>query len=139
MREIYHCFWVNVSLEKVYSALTDKDGLAGWWTSDLEFHGTLGDVSTFRFNSGAFNKMKTKTIEPGRIEWECLDGHESWIGTQISFELRKDNGRTKVCFSHYGWKEQTEYVGECSFHWACHLVSLQKYCEIGQRIADNEA
>jgi hypothetical protein len=94
--------------------------------------GKVGSISTFRFKSGAFNKMQIKRLEPDYVEWECMDGHQEWVGTQICFELRREEGRTKVCFSHSGWEELTEYVGECSFHWANYLWSLQKYCETGQ-------
>lgn len=131
MKEIYHCIWINAPLQKVYRAVTEKDGLSGWWTKNLDTANKVGSISTFRFKSGAFNKMKIKSLNQAKIEWECVDGHEEWIGTQITFEMRKDSDRTKVCFSHYGWKEQSEYTGECSFHWANYLVSLKKFCETG--------
>jgi uncharacterized protein YndB with AHSA1/START domain len=134
LEEIYHCFWVHAPLAGVYSALTDKEGLSGWWTKEVTSEETEapGGELTFRFKSGAFNKMKMKLLEPNKVEWECLDGHEEWIRTFIRFELRQEGELTKVCFSHYGWRALTEYVGECSFHWAYYFISLQKYCETGQ-------
>lgn len=131
MREIYHCFRIGVPLDKVYSAITTKSGLSGWWTKNSDVVGSVGSVSTFRFSSGAFNKMLITNLEPKKIEWRCVDGHDEWKETQLSFELKPDGKRTRVCFSHYGFREQTEYVGECSFHWAYYLLSLQKYCESG--------
>ena len=132
LKEIFHCFWVDAPLLKVYSALTEVGGLTGWWTKGAESDGRLDNVLMFRFKSGAYNKMKVKLSEPNKVEWECLDGHKEWIGTRILFELRQDGELIKVCFSHYGWKEITEYFGECSFHWAHYFVSLQNYCETGQ-------
>ena len=131
MKHIFHCFWVNAPLVKVYSTLTDKEGLTGWWARNVDSEGTLGSISTFRFKSGAFNKMKIRLLESTKIQWECVDGHAEWIGTHVMFKLRQDDERVKVCFSHYGWRKQTEYVGECSFHWAYYLMSLQQYCESG--------
>ncbi len=136
MKEIYHCFWINAPLRKVYWAVTEKSGLSGWWTKSSEVSNRVGGISTFRFKSGAFNKMKIKSLSPTKIDWECVDGHEEWIGTQVTFELRKDGDGTKVCFSHYGWKTQSEYTGECSFHWANYLVSLKKLCETGYGTPD---
>ena len=136
MKEIYHCFWIKSPLHKVYLALTDKSGLSGWWTRSSDVDGTVGSISTFRFKSGAFNKMKIKSLDPNKIDWVCMDGHEEWIGTQITFELRKKGDKTKVCFSHYGWKTQSEYTGECSYHWANYFVSLKKLCETGQGVPD---
>ncbi|MDH3891861.1 MAG: SRPBCC domain-containing protein [candidate division Zixibacteria bacterium] len=132
MKEIYHCLHISAHLQEIYSALTDKEGLAGWWTKDVDVEGTPGSVSTFRFASGAFNQMKIVLLEPTRVCWECVDGHTEWIGTHVLFELSQDDEGVRVCFSHYGFREQTEYVGACSFHWAYYLTSLQKYCETGQ-------
>lgn len=136
MKEIYHCFNIGASAEKVYSALTSKSGLSGWWTKSAEVDGTVGSISTFRFSSGAFNKMLITDAEPGKIEWKCVDGHDEWKETKLTFELRQESGGTKVCFSHYSFREQTEYVGECSFHWAYYLTSLQQYCETGKGTPD---
>ena len=131
MKEIYHCVRINAPLQKVYWAVTEKDGLSGWWTKNLNVDNKVGGISTFQFKSGAFNKMKIKNLSPAKIEWECVAGHEEWIGTQVTFEMRKDGDGTKVCFSHHGWKTQSEYTGECSFYWANYLVSLKKLCETG--------
>lgn len=136
MKEIYHCFWINAPIQKIYSALTEESGLSGWWTKYLKVGRTVDSISTFRFQSDAFNKMRIMRLDPQRIEWECVDGHEAWIGTKICFELRPEEEATKVCFSHYNWKTQSEYTGECSFHWANYLESLQKYCETGEGMPD---
>ena len=132
MNRIYHCFRVKAPLARVRAALTSREGLSGWWTMNVETAGTVGSVSTFRFSSGAFNRMKIIALDPDRVEWECVDGHTEWIGTRVRFELREEVDGVKVCFSHFGWRELTEYVGECSFHWANYFVSLQSYCESGQ-------
>jgi uncharacterized protein YndB with AHSA1/START domain len=136
MIEIYHCLEINAPLKKVYWAVTEKEGLSGWWTKSLDADNKAGSVSTFRFKSGAFNKMKIMNISPDKIEWECIDGHSEWIGTKITFNLRKYREQTRVCFSHYNWKTQSEYTGECSFHWAQYLVSLKKLCETGSGMPD---
>jgi len=36
MREIYHCLTIDVPAEKVYKAVTEKSGLSGWWTKNVE-------------------------------------------------------------------------------------------------------
>lgn len=131
MKEIYHCLEIDAPREKVFRAITEKEGLAGWWTKTLQHTGEVGSISTFRFKSGAFNKMKIVGIDPALIEWQCVDGHEEWQGTHIHFELTGQGRKTKLCFSHFGFRRQTEYVGECSFHWANYLVSLKQYCETG--------
>ena len=132
MHRIFHCFEIKASRDKVHRALTTKEGLTGWWTTDVEGGEAIGSVYTFRFTSGAFNKMSVQTLEPDRIGWECTDGHTEWIETHVLFALRQERDRIKVLFSHSGWRELTEYVGECSFQWAYYMTSLQRYCETGQ-------
>jgi uncharacterized protein YndB with AHSA1/START domain len=132
MKEINHSLAIQAPPEKIFQALTTKNGLSGWWTKNLEVTGTVGSISTFRFKSGAFNKMKIIYTESDFIEWLCVDGHDEWKGTHITFELDNQGEETKVCFSHFGFKEQTKYVGECSFHWACYLFSLKNFCETGK-------
>ena len=129
MKEIYHCFRIKAYPGKVYKALTSKSGLAGWWTEDLEHSGEPGSISTFRFKSGAFNRMQIITSQPHWIEWQCIDGHEQWKGSRITFELCELPAETLVCFSHFGFKEQTTYIGECSFFWARYFIQLQQLCE----------
>jgi len=138
MERIYHCFWVKAPLDQVYKALTEKEGLTGWWTKNIDGSGTPGNILTFHFSSGAFNRMKIISIKPNKIEWECVDGHEEWIGTRVLFELCPSGKYVKVCFSHSGWRELTEYVGECSFHWAQYFVSLQRYCESGRGMPNKD-
>lgn len=119
-------------MDTVLKAVSSKSGLASWWTKNMDHIGMVGSISTFRFKSGAFSKMKIIKAEPGLIEWLCVDGHDEWKGTHVTFELENQGEETKVCFSHYGFKEQTEYVGECSFHWANYLISLKNFCETGK-------
>lgn len=123
-------------MDTVLEAVSSTSGLASWWTKNLEVTGTIGSISTFRFKSGAFNKMKIIRAEPSLIEWLCIDGHKEWIGTHVTFELDHRGKETKVCFSHFGFKEQTEYIGECSFHWAKYMISLQQYCKTGIGMPD---
>ena len=58
MKEIYICLNIKAPLNKIYWAVTKKPGLSGWWTINLDVKNNVGEISTFRFTSGAFNKMK---------------------------------------------------------------------------------
>ena len=132
IKEIYYCLSIKTGSDKIFRAISTRNGIAGWWTKNLDHTGTVGSISTFRFSSGAFNKMKIIKAESNYIEWLCVDGHKEWIDTHIMFKLSSVENGTKVCFSHFGFNEQTEYVGECSFHWAKYMISLQQFCEIGK-------
>jgi uncharacterized protein YndB with AHSA1/START domain len=126
--------------EVVYRAVTTSQGLARWWTEDLEIASHVGGVSTFRFSSGAFNRMRLVGLSPDeRVEWECVDGASEWIRTSVSFELREYEGGTRLLFEHGDWREASVYMAECSFQWARYLESLKQYCQVGVGDPDQRA
>ncbi len=128
---------IRVPPGSVYRAVTDPAGLAGWWTTDLDVATQVGGVSTFRFRSGAFNRMRISSLSPHRrVEWECVDGAGEWIGTFVSFEMEERDGGTTLLFEHGDWRDATVYMAECSDHWARYLTSLKGYCEEGRGCPD---
>jgi uncharacterized protein YndB with AHSA1/START domain len=53
MPDILHRVGIQASAEKVYWALTDEEGLAGWWTRKVEASPGVGSVIEFRFDDKA--------------------------------------------------------------------------------------
>ena len=45
-----------------------------------------------------------------RVEWLCVDGPAEWIGTQISFDLSRQDDQTILIFGHRGWREAVEFM-----------------------------
>jgi len=132
--EIAHALAIDAEPAVVWRALTTSEGLAGWWTRDLEVAEGVGGTSTFRFRSGAFNRMRIVAVEvERRLEWECVDGAEEWIGTRVEFRVDPDGeGGTRLGFRHFDWRAHTDYLAECSYHWAVYLGSLQRFCVRGR-------
>jgi diamine N-acetyltransferase len=132
--EIAHALEIDAEPAIVWRALTTPDGLAGWWTRDLDVAEGVGGASTFRFRSGAFNRMRVVAVEAERrLEWECVDGADEWIGTRVEFRVGPDGeGGTRLGFRHFDWQGQTDYLAECSYHWAVYLGSLQRLCVRGR-------
>src|SRR5215207_3539785 len=136
MVDILHRIGVTSSPDDVYSALTTIDGLSAWWTEDTKGDGNVGGVIQFRFDGapdpGGFD-MKVLEAQPReRVLWEVVDGPEEWVGTQIGFELKEEDGFTIVLFSHQGWKEPVEFMYHCSTKWATFLMSLKELIETGK-------
>ena len=76
--------------------------------------------------------MKVLDAQPAElVRWEVIDGPEEWIGTQIRFQLKQEDGFTIVLFGHEGWKEPVEFMYHCSTKWATFLMSLKKLVETG--------
>src|SRR5580658_7307869 len=106
MVDILHKIGVkSPSPGRVYEALATREGLAGWWTSDTRGQGEVGEVLQFRFGTGGFD-MKVLELRPATyVLWQVVDGPQEWIGTTISWELRREGDWTVVFFKHQGWKE----------------------------------
>ncbi|MEJ3742858.1 SRPBCC domain-containing protein [Actinomycetes bacterium KLBMP 9797] len=132
MVDILHRIGVTSAPDDVYAALTTVDGLAGWWTEETDGDAGVGGVLRFRFVPGGFDMKVLETRPAELVRWEVVDGPAEWIGTQVRFELKQEDGFTIVLFRHEGWKEQVEFMNHCSTKWATFLMSLKKLVETGK-------
>ena len=131
MAAIRHNVVIKAPAKKIYNAITTQEGLAGWWTTDTTAKPEVGFVNVFIF--GKFrNEMKvTELSRNKKVQWECIQSIEEWIGTTISFELEEKENHTLLRFVHGGWKEETDVFASCSYDWASFLASLKSLCEKG--------
>jgi uncharacterized protein YndB with AHSA1/START domain len=133
MFNIVHRVEVKSSTDKVFAALTEEKGLAGWWSKSVAASPVVGVINKFRFGDRGFNDMRVVELLPGkRVRWQCVDGAPEWIGTELTFDLKSDAGSTVVLFAQRGWKEQVEFMHYCSTKWATYLLSLKSLCETGK-------
>jgi len=134
MALIYHLFKIKVyDPERVYDALTTPQGLASWWTTDVEALPQVESLATFRFEDGYQTSMRVVELLPDRrVLWECIEGHGEWLGTTVAFEIAPVAGGTTLRFYHAGWEEESDLFGNCNYHWAMFLGSLKSYLETGK-------
>ncbi|GIH15412.1 SRPBCC family protein [Rugosimonospora africana] len=132
MVDILHRIGVTSSPDEVYAALTTTDGLAGWWTEDTDGDADVGGVLQFRFIPGGFDIKVLETSPATSVLWEVVDGPDEWLGTQIRFDLKREDDFTIVLFRHEGWREPVEFMYHCSTKWATFLMSLKRLVETGK-------
>jgi uncharacterized protein YndB with AHSA1/START domain len=132
MVDILHRVGATAAPEKVYDALTTRDGLTAWWTTDTTGDAAVGGTIQFRFgDTGGFD-MKVLDQRPNeRVEWEVTDGPAEWVGTHVSFDLKREADFTIILFKHEGWREPVEFMSHCSTKWATFLMSLKQLVETG--------
>ena len=137
MPDILHRVGIRSSLESVYKAVTTRDGLAGWWTTQTEGEGNkVGNVVKFRFGAGGFD-MRVVELQPGKqVLWQVVEGPPEWIGTKVSWELKQEGDYVIVLFKHQGWKEPVEFMHHCSTKWGIFLMSLKSLVETGTGAPD---
>jgi hypothetical protein len=76
--------------------------------------------------------MRVEAQRPGeRVAWLCTDHTGEWKGTQLTFDLLEDAGRTTLMFGHRAWREGSQFFAHCSMKWATFLLSLRELVESG--------
>lgn len=122
---------IKATPEEVYNAISTEQGLASWWAKQTKAKPEVGFINIFRFGD-FINKIKVTELIPNeKVQWECIDSIEEWIGTYISFELEAKPEKTLVRFTHGDWKQVTDLFAGCTYDWARFLSSLKSLCETG--------
>ena len=133
MSDILHRVGIKSSANDTYRALTTRQGLAGWWTTDTRGSCDLGGVIEFHFGTRGRVDMKVLELDSDkRVVWQVVDGPADWIGSKVSFELKQEGEQTTVLFKHQGWSEQSEFMHHCSTKWASFLMSMKAHIESGK-------
>lgn len=133
MADILHKVGIQGSADAVYGALTTREGLCAWWTTDTQGNSKVGSVLQFRFGSlGGFD-MRVLELEPAKqVLWQVTEGPAEWIGTKIRWELKQEEDYTSVLFKHEDWKEAGDFMHHCSTKWGSFLMSLKALVETGK-------
>ncbi|HYF31065.1 MAG TPA: SRPBCC domain-containing protein [Chitinophagaceae bacterium] len=138
MVDINHRIGIKSSADQVYKALSTIEGLANWWTEEVEGDSTVGGRITFTFRSlagelkGSMIMEVQELIDQKSVRWRCIDGPAEWMGTDITFQLSQHGDQTIIIFGHRNWREAIEFTAHCSMKWAVFLLSLRQYVETGE-------
>ena len=154
MPNIHHAVLIGAPADKVFSALTTREGLAAWWTPEGKAEAKLDSVAGFSFGPSYTKEMKITELTPPKfVKWHCLGGAGEWIGTDISFRLHggdrdsllraypeitdqieqgRGEQRTLLVMHHDGWRDHTLMFAECSYTWGQFLRGLRSLCESGK-------
>ncbi|GAC1693672.1 MAG: SRPBCC domain-containing protein [Steroidobacteraceae bacterium] len=137
MADIVHRVGIKSSVGAAYQALATREGVAGWWTDDVEGESRVGSTLGFRFSAGGKElgrcAARVLDLRPNAVvRWQVTDGPAEWVGTHISFELKQEGEYAIVLFRHQGWKEPVEFMHHCSTKWAIFMMSLKALVETGQ-------
>jgi uncharacterized protein YndB with AHSA1/START domain len=133
MYSIKHLFSISSKSKTVYEALTTHQGISSWWTPTNKIEPVAGSIAEFNFGEKYKNKFKILELRENKIvHWECIEGDREWRGTKFKFILEEDSEKTIVRFSHYDWREDTDFYASCNYQWGCYMRSIKEYCETGK-------
>jgi uncharacterized protein YndB with AHSA1/START domain len=127
MDTIRHRVGIDAPPERLHDALTTLDGLASWWTRDVEGDPSEGGKLTFSFGEGRTVDVEVVTVDlPRQVVWRCIGGPDEWLDATFRFDLAPGaDGETVVLFQHEGWREPVEFMFHCSTKWGYYLLSLK--------------
>jgi uncharacterized protein YndB with AHSA1/START domain len=130
MAIIYHQILIKAVRSKIYEAITTQGGISRWWTADCVVKPEVGFINEFRIGTQAHYKMKVIHLQSGySVEWKCLNQHDDWSGTQLSFHLADKGEHTCLDFKQTGFSSESEAYASSNYQWARHLTLLKEYCE----------
>ena len=131
MHECKHEVMIQSDFEKIIKAITTREGLSSWWTSDVEAHPKPGTTAKFGFyNREVVFTMKVDKITQESVEWSCVDGPDEWVGTKQKFSLlQAEKGSTLLRFVHSGWKSDSGSYPRCNTTWGHLMILLRNYVE----------
>ena len=138
MVSIIHRIGIRAAQEKVYKAISTIEGLASWWTKEVEGEEQPGGKISFTFRTikGEVKGqmvMEVRELNPQKnVVWKCVEGPAEWVGTDITFDLSLQDDQTIIIFGHNNWREAIEFTAHCSMKWAVFLLSLRDYVETGK-------
>ena len=138
MVNIIHRIGVRSASGKVYKAIATIEGLANWWTEEVEGDEQVGGKIKFTFRGKSRDLkgemvMEVKELDPRKnVKWQCVEGPDEWVGTDITFDLSQQDDQTIIIFGHRNWREAIEFTAHCSMKWAIFLLSLRDYIETGK-------
>ena len=138
MADIIHRIGIRAPVEQVYKALSTIEGLAHWWTEEVNGDEQVGGRMEFIFRTLTGDIKGNMVMEvqalnaQKEVQWRCVDGPAEWVGTTLIFDLSQHDGQTIVLFGHKGWPEAVEFMAHCSMKWAVFLLSLREYAETGK-------
>ena len=138
MVDIIHRIGIKSPAVQVYNAISTIDGLAHWWTEEVAGDEGVGGKIEFTFRSESAEikgkmVMEVQELNPQKeVWWQCVEGPDEWIGTNITFQLSQQDDQTIIIFGHRNWREAVEFTAHCSMKWAVFLLSLRAYVETGK-------
>jgi uncharacterized protein YndB with AHSA1/START domain len=130
--ELIHRIDIVAPPQKIYRALTTREGIKGWWTTDVKIDTHAGGTAVFGFmNHSVVFEMRIEKLTPqSYVLWKCIGGTSpDWIGTTQEFRLEPDVDEVTLKFSHAGWDRGGDHCYYSNTTWGHLLVLLRDYAE----------
>jgi uncharacterized protein YndB with AHSA1/START domain len=138
-RAIHSSVTVDAPSDAVFRALTEREGLEQWLAAKVESDARTGGRFRyeFEFDDPAQNNVQEGEYlaidEPSRVALPWTFGF-SPKQTTVEYQLRPEDSRTRVDFSHSGFEAGEPWDGvyeRFTGGWQMFLSGLKSYVETG--------
>mgnify|MGYP001559407032 CR=1 FL=1 len=135
MANIYHEFYINAPVARVFQAVSSPAGLDEWWTKRSSGEPKEGALYELWFAPEFDWRGKvTRCVPNSDFELDVSHANEDWNGTRVGFHLEDRNGSTTLRFYHLNWPEVNEHYRISCYCWAMYLRILRRYLEHGESV-----
>ena len=141
MADILHQVGIQASSEKLYAALTEIEGLKGWWSEHSSIEpkeGSLASVSFYN-NAVTFKLRLAQLIPNKKIVWAVEGGPPDWADTTITWTLSENEGQTMLHLAHRGFASTEGNFASVNYNWGWYVTSLKFYLEKGKGMPHTDA
>jgi uncharacterized protein YndB with AHSA1/START domain len=115
MADIFHNLRMHASTDDVFRAVTEEELIRPWWARDARL------------------AVKCVEIADGEsVSWQCIEGPDEWVGTEIAFTFEPEGGETVVRFAHKNWREPNDAFARCNTKWGRVLQALKSRVETAE-------
>ena len=132
-----HAVDIDADAATIFTAITTRDGLAGFWTSDCDAQAALGTVSRFGFPEAPIDlRMRVDELSPGSsVSWTCVGDFPHLAGTTVTWAIAPAASRpgSTVSFRQDGWGDDYPDVdyARVNYTWGRIVGALKGYAESG--------
>lgn len=114
---------VEQTPEQVFNAV-NKPQL--WWSDSITGNPEkLDEEWNYNFGDNHITKLKTIELIPGqKVVWLVLENHfknatdqTEWVGNNITFNISKEGGKTKLTFTQIGLVPSYNCYKNCEWAW----------------------
>jgi uncharacterized protein YndB with AHSA1/START domain len=136
-REILLGVEMHADPAAVFDAITTKEGLSSFWTSDTVAEPEVGTEARFGFQGAPMPlRMRVDALNrPSEVRWTCLGDFPFWEGTTVTWSLapEPEHDGTRVLFRHAGFPDdQPDWeLATVAHTWSTILDQLKVLAETG--------
>ena len=91
----------------------------------------MGSITEFGFgNRATVFRTRIAELQPNtRLVWECLGDVNEWNGTQLTWDLCEQEGKTEVCVTQGNWRSTDGWFALCNTTWGELMYRLKNHVE----------